>query len=170
MTSSTTHDTSLALRSAITSIGELCVTAVYPDGTRVDVGPPIPLNKVVLSGLLRMLSPLFSTSGSSAVISTLGVGIGGTIDPEGRFPKPVDTTLTSLFSQAATVPVIATVDETYPKVTFVADIPNDSCVGLSINEAALFFSDGVMFNIKTFASVPKTADFGLHFSWTVRLQ
>lgn len=145
--------------------GILSISLVYPD--RI---VPV-LNKenlVVRSGKLRMLRTLYQ-GGTGAPISTLRVGNGGTIDPNGQFPKSVTNDQSTLFSQVESIPVTYTVDENYPSITYIADVGPDLCNNLLISEAGLFFGDGSMFNIKTFPGIPKTLDFSIHFEWTVRI-
>lgn len=153
------------IRSGVHAQGVLSISLVYPDRT-------VPVldkeNLVVRGGKLRMLRTLYQ-GGVGAPISTLRVGNGGTIDPNGQFPKSVTNDQASLFNQVETIPVTYTVDENYPSVTYIADIGPDLCNSLLISEAGLFFGDGEMFNIKTFPGIPKTLDFSIHFEWTIRI-
>ena len=145
--------------------GHLRVSLVYPDKevTLVDE-----LNVLTLQGKTRLLETLY-VGGSNPVITSLRVGNGGTVDPEGRFPKPVDSSLTGLFNQIASVPVTYSIDASYPSITYIADIDPTLCNGSLISEAGLFFADDMMFNIKAFPGIPKTVDFSVHFEWTIRI-
>lgn len=145
--------------------GTLSVSLVYSDKV-------VPVfsrdNLVVKTGKLRLLRTLYQGD-ASAPIATLRVGNGGTIDPNGQFPKAVTVGQTTLFNQVQSVPVTYTVDEDVPTVTYIADIGPDLCNNILISEAGLFFGDNVMFNIKTFPGIPKTLDFSIHFEWTIRI-
>lgn len=154
-----------SLRSKTEAVGLLTVSLVYADHTKIVVAEE---NVITLQGKLRMLETLY-LGGSNPVITTLRVGSGGTIDPEGRFPKPANSSLTSLFNQIQSVPVAYSIDNTYPSVTYIADIDPTLCNGSLISEAGLFFADNLMFNIKTFPGIPKTVDFSVHFEWTIRI-
>ena len=125
-------------------------------------------NVLTLQGKTRLLRTLY-TGESNPVISQIRVGNGGTIDPEGRFPKPVTQDLSNLFNTVQSIPVTYTLDEDYPSVTYLADVDPTLCNGLLISEAGLFFGDDMMFNIKTFPGIPKTVDFSIHFEWTIRV-
>lgn len=145
--------------------GILSISLVYPDRT-------VPVlhkeNLVVRGGKLRMLRTLYQ-GGVGEPITTLRVGNGGTIDPNGQFPKTVTNEQATLFNQVETIPVTYTLDESYPSVTYIADVGPDLCNDLLISEAGLFFGNGEMFNIKTFPGIPKTLDFSIHFEWTIRV-
>lgn len=146
-------------------VGHLKVSLVYPNRQETVIDEE---NVITLQGKLRLLRTLYLGQ-ANPTISTLRVGSGGTIDPEGRFPRPATADLTALFNQVQSIPVTYSLDETYPSVTYIADIDPTLCNGLLISEAGLFFGDNVMFNIKTFPGVPKTVDFSIHFEWTIRI-
>ena len=147
------------------AVGHLRVSLIYPDKEEVLVDEK---NVITLLGKTRLLETLY-LGVSNPVISTLRVGSGGTIDPEGRFPRPATADLTALFNQIQSVSTIYTLDPTYPSVTYIADIDPTLCNGSLVSEAGLFFADDVMFNIKTFPGIPKTVDFSIHFEWTIRI-
>lgn len=171
MTNTVNHNNSnhsavgCALKSKAEACGQLKISLVYRDRTEVVLEEE---NVITLQGKIRLLETLYFGT-SNQVITTLRVGVGGTIDPEGRFPKPVNSGLTSLFNQIQVVPVAHSLDLTYPSVTYIADIDPTLCNGSLISEAGLFFGDDMMFNIKTFPGVPKTVDFSVHFEWTIRI-
>lgn len=145
--------------------GHLKVTLIYKNREETILDEK---NVITLQGKLRLLETLY-VGGSNPTIRTLRVGSGGTIDPDGKFPKPVGSNLTGLFNQIQSVPVAYSIDATYPSVTYVADVDPTLCNGYLISEAGLFFADDMMFNIKTFPGIPKTVDFSIHFEWTIRI-
>lgn len=149
----------------IAAEGDLRVSLVYPDRTELLFEKR---NLVVRAGKLRLLRSLYQGDGGTP-IATLRVGNGGTIDPNGQFPKSVTVAQNTLFNELQTVPVTYTVDEDYPMVTYIADIGPDLCNNVLISEAGLFFGNGDMFNIKTFPGIPKTLDFSIHFEWSIRI-
>lgn len=155
----------LGLKSQTDVQGQLKVSLVYPDKEEVILDEK---NVITLLGKIRLLETLYVGS-ANPVISTLRVGTGGTIDPEGKFPRPATASLTALFNEVQSIPVTYTLDETYPSVTYIADVDPTLCNGQLISEAGLFFSDSLMFNIKTFPAIPKTVDFSIHFEWTIRV-
>jgi hypothetical protein len=124
-------------------------------------------NLITLSARQNVLAMLYQAGRTSDPITTLQVGTGGTIDPNGLYPQPVSKALTGLYNSVFSTSVSYSVDNTAPTVTFIADVPDVSLVGLQINEAGLFTAAGTMFNIKTFPSIPKTGDFGIHIQWTI---
>lgn len=154
------------LGSVAQASGQLRITLVYADREEVVVDEK---NVISLQGKQRLLQTLYAVQTGSSTITNLYVGTGGTVDPEGRFPKPVNSSLTNLFGPLTSVPVTYTLLETYPSITYIADIDPTLCNGSIISEAGLFFSDDVMFNIKTFPGIPKTVDFSIHFEWTVKI-
>jgi hypothetical protein len=156
---------SASLTSKTSVSGHLRVSLVYSDREEVILDEK---NLITLLGKRRLLETLY-VGASNPVISTLRVGTGGTIDPEGKFPKAVTSDLTALYNQVQSIPVIYTLDQSYPSVTYIADVDPTLCNGQLISEAGLFFSDGMMFNIKTFPAIPKTVDFSIHFEWTIRI-
>ncbi len=125
-------------------------------------------NLIVLAGKQYILSALYST-GTFNRINSLHVGIGGTIDPEGKYVKQTNTGLTNLYTPLLTVPVAYVQNTTTPSTTFVSDLDQATGNGSLITEAGLFQVDGTMFNIKTFPGIPKTSEFSLHFEWTVKV-
>lgn len=169
---SNTQGSCTVLRDSVSFMGSLSVYRKYTDGT-LDLAFTED-NLIVLNGRLHLLGGLcsggsVSSIGSTSFISTLRAGTGGTIDPEGKFPKPVTKTLTALFNEVSSSSVSYTADLSYPSITFVSEIPNESNNGVLISEAGLFFEDGSMFNIKTFPGIPKTLDFSIVFQWTIRI-
>jgi hypothetical protein len=116
-----------------------------------------------------LLSGIYTPAVSSDPVNTLHVGTGGTVDPAGLFPKTEDQTWTNLNTSLLSVPTTHTEDLTVPQTTFLADVDESLGNGSLISEAGLFRTAGAMFNVKTFPGIPKTSDFSLHFSWTIRI-
>lgn len=125
-------------------------------------------NLIVLIAKQYILSAIYMVGITSDPVTSLHVGTGGTIDPQGLFPKLEDPNQTSLVTQLVTVATTYTVNNTIPSVTFIADLDTGTGNGSLISEAGLFRQSALMFNVKNFPAVPKTSDFGLHFSWTVK--
>jgi hypothetical protein len=144
--------------------GQLRIDLVYKDKVVPYYDKP---NLITLAARQTVLSMLYMTGRTSDPISTLQVGTGGTIDPQGLFPKPVTKSLTALYNSVYTTAASYTANTSLPTITFIADIPDTALVGSQINEAGLFTVAGNMFNIKTFPSIPKTGDFGIHIEWTI---
>lgn len=152
--------------SALNVQGILTIHRVYEDRQELVFSEE---NLVTLTAKQALLSTLY-LSGSTSLdpISYLKVGTGGTIDPQGLFPKLEDATQTDLHTPLLNVSVTHTVDNTIPAVTFIADLDTGTGNGQLISEAGLFRVSNTIFNVKNFPAVPKSSDFGLHFSWTVK--
>lgn len=146
--------------------GHLVVTRRFPDGTtEVALDEE---NIITYGGKLLVLRALYSSSLASNPISALHVGTGGTIDPQGFYPKTPTTDLTTLYFDIFSVPTAYNiVNSSIPSVTFLASIDETQCNGTLLTEAGLFTVDGTMFNIKTFTGIPKTSSFAIDFSWTI---
>lgn len=147
--------------------GVLNIELVYPDGTKVKH-----LNEkniITLPSKQYLLSGLYLTGHISDPVNKLWVGTQGTIDPLGQFPKPVAQNMTGLFGPLLSVDTSYAIDNSMPSVTFIADIDQGTAVGERITEAALFKASGLMFNIKTFPGIDKTAEFSIHFEWSIEL-
>lgn len=159
--------TSLFKSEVKTIEGTLSASKVYPDGTVVPVFKEE--NLILLAAKQTLLASLTNTFATVNTISQLQVGIGGAIDPAGLFPKTVVQTLTSLYSPLLTVPVSFIQNNTLPSITFIADVDQSTGNGNAITEAGLRYTNGILFNIKTFPAIPKTADFSIHFEWTIKI-
>lgn len=157
----------MELKSKVFMRGVPRIELVYPDGTRVLHYEEE--NVIILTAKQVLLSGLYLVGQTSDPITTLWVGIGGTIDPDGQFPKPVSQTQTGLFTPLLSVSTSYTVDNTMPSVTFIADLDQSTANGSLITEAGLFKKSGLMFNTKTFPGIPKTTEFAIHFSWTIEM-
>lgn len=125
-------------------------------------------NLITLSAKQVIITFLYSVGITSDPITRLWVGTGGTIDPQGLFPKLEDPTQTNLITPLISVATTHTEDLAIPAVTFIADLDTGTANGNLISEAGLFKTSGLIFNIKNFPAVPKSSDFGLHFSWTIK--
>ncbi len=126
-------------------------------------------NMITLTSKIAILTPLYFSGFVPDIINSLKVGIGGTVDPAGLYPQPVNSNISNLYNPLLSVSVFTTHDDTVPSVTFVADLDQGTGNGQLINEAGLFKASGAMFNIKTFPGIPKTSEFGLHFVWTIKV-
>jgi hypothetical protein len=156
----------LHIQNKIPLTGHLKVTLCYPDGreeTHFEED-----NLIVYGGKSLMLQALYSSTFVVDPISTLHVGTGGTIDPQGTTPKVPTTDLTSLYTNLMSVATTySVVSSSIPSVTFLASISETQGNGSQITEAGLFTASGVMFNIKTFTGIPKSSSFAINFAWTI---
>jgi hypothetical protein len=144
----------------------LKISLKYPDGSKEVFSEE---NLIVALGRERVLSSLYANPYDKGPLTSLRVGVGGCIDPEGKFPKVPTLDQASLYSQVLTLPVSYAVSASKDSVTFVADVDQSQCNNLRVSEAGLFYSDNGMFNIKTFPGIPKSEEFGIHFEWTIRI-
>ena len=151
----------------LTVRGDIKVELHYNDGrivTHCDEK-----NIVVLTAKQALLSYIYTSGQTSDPINSLHVGTGGSIDPQGYYPKPVSQNMTQLYNELTQIPTTYSIDNTVPSVTFIADVDQGTAIGAQINEAGLFKTSGLMFNIKTFPAINKTAEFSVHFEWTIKL-
>lgn len=156
----------ISAKSTFSLVGDLKVELVYSDRKEIWFEER---NLITLSGKNQLLSPLFLSGLTSDPVTTLKAGNGGTVDPQGLFPKQVNSAMTSLFNTIISVPTTYTNNPSNPSVTFLADITEAQCNGQLVNEAALFTGSNNMFNIKTFGGIPKTSAFSIHFEWTISI-
>lgn len=146
--------------------GRLTVNLRFPDGTTKNHFEED--NLIVSGGRALILRPLYVTGAVSDPINSLHVGSGGTIDPQGLYPKIPTLGLTSLYHDDISLGIVATVDDPLlPSVTFRGSVGQDVMNGTLISEAGLFTVAGVMFNIKTFSGIPKTENFSVDFEWII---
>ena len=124
-------------------------------------------NVITLDSKQALLSGLYLENVMSDPIDRLWVGTGGSIDPEGLFPKGTDQNMDALFVPLISVPTTFVADNAVPSATFLADLDQGMANDVLINEAGLFKQSGLMFNIKTFPAIPKTMEFNVHFEWTI---
>lgn len=132
-------------------------------------------NLIVTTSRQRILSWLYTFPALLATpIRYLKVGTGGTVDPQGLFPKLEDPAWTDLnvpLTSIGSVGLILaslSIDTVTPAVTFLVDLDQATANGSLITEAGLFYSDSTIFNVKTFPGIPKSSEFSLHFEWTVK--
>lgn len=147
--------------------GELRATKVFPNGDIEEVFHE--KNLIMLGSKQRLLRMTYATAGAWDPITSLRLGIGGTLDPVGLYPKAVNQLLTSLYSELVSLPTFYTLAEQIPSITFIADLDQSMGNGEKITEAGLFTTGGSMFNIKCFPSIDKTSEFSLHFEWTIKI-
>ena len=114
-----------------------------------------------------ILSGLYTPGIVSDPISTLHIGAGGTIDPEGFFPKPENTMQTGLITPLLTLPASSSSDLSQVSVTFIAEVDQTQLNGSLISEAGLFKTSGEIFNIKNHPGIPKSASFSIHYEWRI---
>lgn len=158
--------TGLKMVAKIPLEGVLKAERVYPDGRRELVFEE--KNLIVLTAKQVLLSSLYVANQLSDPIVSLKIGTGGTIDPEGLFPKPISQAMSSLFTPLLNVPTSYTINAAAPSVTFIADVDQGTANGSLITEAGLYKASGNMFNIKVFPGIPKTSEFSIHLEWTIQ--
>lgn len=161
MISSQKHNASMGLLE-----GSLGAWAVYPDGTKTQFFYED--NLIVKASKLYLLSSLWDGTVQADPIETFRIGTGGAIDPEGMFPKPENPNATGLVAPLLSVQASFVAYPDDVKVTYLADINQDTGNGYRITEAGLFKQSGLIFNVKNFPAIPKTSEFSLHFEWTIR--
>jgi hypothetical protein len=157
----------MKLKSKAPVKGTLRIFKIYTDGTKEKVFDK--RNILTLARRQFILSGIYQAAVVSDPVNRLRVGTGGTVDPEGLFARPEDPSLADLSVPVLTVTTTHTEDLTVPQTTFIADIDESQCNGSLISEAGLITVAGLLFNIKNFPAIPKTADFSLHFSWVIEL-
>jgi len=156
----------MELQDKIGVTGILQIFRIYPDGRKSVAFNGY--NILTLASKQALLSGLFTPAVVSDPISDLYVGTGGCVDPQGLFPKQENPAWTSLNSPLLNVPVTYVNDTNVPQVTFLADLDQGTGNGSLITEAALYKTSGLIFNVKTFPGIPKTSEFALHISWTIK--
>jgi len=156
----------MQMKSPFKTVGHLAVNLRFPDG-RVEKHFEED-NLIVYGGRNLILRPLYTPGAVSDPIATLRVGSGGSIDPQGLYPKAPTVDMVNLYHQDISVPAVSYVfDPGLPSVTFRASVDQSQMNGTLVNEAGLFTTSGIMFNIKTFTGIPKTVDFAVDFEWTI---
>lgn len=147
--------------------GHLTIFKGYSNGTREEIFSED--NLITLAAKQYVLLGFYSPGIPSDPINSLHVGTGGTVDPQGLYPRPEDPASTNLRIPLLSVVATFTTDLTIPSVTFLADLDQGTGNSNLITEAGLFKAGGAIFNIKNFPGIPKTSEFSLHFSWTIKL-
>lgn len=148
--------------------GHLSIYKKYKDGTEEMVFEEEP-NLITLLAKGVVLQSVYLGTLTADPVTTLQVGTGGTIDPAGLYPKAPLNTIAALYTYLLSVPTSYTVNAAVPSVTFLATLDEGTGNGSLINEAGLFKSSGIIFNIKTFPGIPKTSEFSLYFNWTIQI-
>lgn len=129
-------------------------------------------NLIVKTGrntLIRMIAGELKTS-----VTHMAVGCGGTANLQDKVFEPIqpqdgDQTLTTQKTINKLVSRDTNLNETNPKVTFVA-LFDCAAVNSPVNECGLFFEDQTtMFARHTFdtVSLKNTSNFSLQISWTI---
>ena len=124
-------------------------------------------NLIVTDTKRFLLSGVYSSGVVSDPVTSLQAGVGGTIDPEGLYPKSEEPAQTGLWDSIITVPTVYVLDLVNIKVTFLADISQSESNNQLINEAGLFTNLGDLFSVKNFPAVTKTNQFSIHFEWSI---
>lgn len=147
--------------------GEIQAWKVFPNGEKELVF--CRKNLITKEARLAVLASLWDQEFRADRVTTFKLGLGGTIDPDGRFPRAEDPLQTDLVNPVISVKTSYVVDSENVKVTFLADLSPAEGNGLKITEAGLFKVSGKIFNVKNFPAVPKSSEFGLHFEWSIRV-
>lgn len=129
-------------------------------------------NRIMDEAKAYVLSCIHNTGFTVDPIATFKVGHGGTITPGGADPKAVPGDRTDLYTPSTgtyTNTVGApTLSLSGRVATFSFVIPDEDLDGENINEVGMFRASGTIFNMKTFATIPKTTGFSVVFTWTIR--
>lgn len=147
--------------------GVLKIWKQFPDGTLEKIYEED--NLITLAAKQYLLSAIYSAGIPSDQVTNLKVGTGGTIDPEGQFPKLENPLWTDLNTPLLSVSTSYVLNSAIPSVTFLADLDAATGNGSLITEAGLFKASSLIFNVKTFPGIPKTSEFNLHFEWTIKM-
>lgn len=126
-------------------------------------------NLVVQTGKQIILKSLFPESSNDRL--TYGkIGTGGAVDTAGTILKAPSSEMTDLYTPVAVIPITKlSEDMGVPSITMLASVDNMVANGLKINEVGFFSGAGLMFSIKTFATVTKDRSFSLDFVWTFKI-
>ncbi len=146
--------------------GELSAWKVFPSGVREGIFTK--KNLIVRLAKLHVLQCLYDPLFVQDPITTFKLGTGGSIDPNGLFPKPENPDQLDLVTPQISVPISYVEYPSDVKVTYLSDLDQSQGNGLLITEAGLFQASGKIFNVKNFPAVSKTSEFGLHFEWSVK--
>lgn len=149
--------------------GHVTIEKVFLDGSREVAYSGD--NLITTSGKLAALNQLAYSIGSGDPLKIAKVGTGGAIDPEGLFLKEPTVDMVDLYTPVATAPIVKIAEDAgVPSITLMATVDNLVGNGLTLNEAGFFTASGSMFNIKTFAGVPKDSTFALNITWVIKFK
>lgn len=138
----------------------------YPDGSMDLVFTEE--NLITTASKQSLLLPIYQAGVTSDPVTSLQIGTGGSIDPQGLYPKQEDPAALGLNTSLLSVATTFTTSTSDVSVTFIADIDQGSANNHIITEAGLFKQSGKIFNIKNFPGISKTSDFAIHFQWIVK--
>lgn len=163
--------TNIAMQEDQTMAGYLTVDAIYKDGTKVNIFQDDP-NLIVRKAKRKMLTFLYDDTAVPDILKRFKVGVGGTMDPEGKRPLRPESSMSNLYIPVAVnhsdISIIpSTLNDPTDHILVVFSLNQDEGNDLGINEVGLFTESGEMFNIKTFRSIPKNESFSLQFSWKI---
>lgn len=148
--------------------GYLSISKVFPDGSSEKIFSE-EKNLITNDAKHDILEFLVTPGKVSDVINLFKVGVGGTYDVEGQYPRVLTGTETDLFSPIFGSNNLAwEFDETGTRLVFSFDVLDSEGVGQLISEVGLFKESGEMFNIKTFPSISKGSGFSLRFQWVIK--
>lgn len=154
------------------AMGYLTITKKYANGDS-EVVLDNEKNAITMKSRRHHLSFLHDASAVIDRLSTFKIGIGGTVDPEGKLPIVPDTKLNDLYSPLALVNNSISIipsnpnDDSRVYIEVIFTIAQDEANGYRIDECGLFKERGDMFNIKTFRAIEKTESFSLVFNWRI---
>tara|TARA_R110002073_G_scaffold174482_3_gene331690 strand:- start:1106 stop:1603 length:498 start_codon:yes stop_codon:yes gene_type:complete len=152
--------------------GYLTVTKKYSDGAE-EIVVDNEKNAITMSSRRYHLSFLHKQSAVIDLLSSFKIGIGGTVDPDGKLPIVPDPTLNDLYSpiplanDSITIIESSPTDDSEVYIEVIFTIAQDEANGLRIDECGVFKERGDMFNIKTFRAIEKTESFSLVFNWRI---
>lgn len=152
--------------SYLTLHGHLKVTKIYNTG---ESEVHYDQHNVITQNIKKSLLVGVYQSVTSDPVSSIQVGTGGTIDPEGKFPKQINQLITGLYSPLVTLTVTShTLNADETAVTFLADLTSNEGNGSLVSEVGLFTQTNTLFAYKTFPAIPKAQAFSIHIEWTIR--
>lgn len=125
-------------------------------------------NLIVKASKIFLLSGLYLGGIVSDPLNLLKVGIGGSLDPQGLYPRPEDPSQTDLISPIVSVATVSVPDNTNVAVTFLADVDKTQANGQLLTEVGLFRTTGAIFNVKNHPAISKTSDFTVHYEWVIK--
>jgi len=146
--------------------GMFRMTKVWPDGHKEIHFEDD--NLIVLTGRSAVLVPLYTAAVVSDPISHISLGTGGCTDINGLFPKIELLSQTALHTPVLSISTTPVPDLAHYKVTFIADLGQSVGNGSSFSEAGLTSVANSLFSVKNHPALAKTADFSVHYEWTIQ--